>query len=137
MNENKCRKRPVLLRLAILFWLIIPVAAARADVRSEIERMFAGQALLAFGTAVDLDRLRPAYETQAFAPVWVTDNGAAKSALALLITIGNAAEDGLEPGAYLSGVPTGWKSCSPMRSSTWPATCIPAAPRRLSARPIS
>ncbi len=105
MNENKCRKRPVLLRLAILFWLIVLVAGARADVRTEIERIFAGQALLAFGTAVDLDRLRPAYETQAFAPVWVTENGVAKSALALLITIGNAAEDGLEPGAYLSGVP--------------------------------
>jgi len=93
-------------RLAAAFiWIAISTAAVRADVRSELERLLMGQATLAFGTAIDLDRLRPAYESHGYAPIWVTDKGISKSALGLLIVIGSAAEDGLEPADYRAGLP--------------------------------
>jgi murein L,D-transpeptidase YcbB/YkuD len=93
-------------RLAAAFiCFLISTATARADVRSELERMLQGQAAIAFGTAIDLDRLRLAYESHSYAPIWVSDQGVSRSALGLLIVIGHAAEDGLEPSDYRSGLP--------------------------------
>ena len=91
--------------LAILFWIFASAPAVRADVQAELERLFVGQTALAFGTAVDLDRLRPAYESQGYDPIWITNQGISKSALGLLIVIQRSVEDGLEPADYKSGLP--------------------------------
>jgi murein L,D-transpeptidase YcbB/YkuD len=96
----------MLLRCVIVLgWLASTAVAVRADVRLDLEELFTGQALSAFGTAVDLDRLRPAYEAHDFAPIWVNDGGIETSALSLLIVIGAAAEDGLNPADYRAGLP--------------------------------
>ena len=94
------------LRLSVLILLFIASSfAAKASVEAELENLFAGQAVSAFGAAVDLDRLRPAYETQAYRPIWVTGSGVSKSALGLMIVIQRSEEDGLNPADYKSGIP--------------------------------
>ncbi len=91
--------------VAVVLAFITFALPAQATVNDELESIFAGQAVSAFGTAVDLDRLRPAYETQAYSPIWVTSGGVSKAALGLLIVIQRAGEDGLNPADYKSGIP--------------------------------
>lgn len=76
-----------------------------ADIRNEIATNLQGEAIVAHGSAIDLQRLRLAYEVGGFEPIWVEPGRPAKKAFALLVLIGQSRSEGLEPGDYSSSIP--------------------------------